>query len=75
MPKQAKGGKAGGAKKIKDLDPKGRAKKVKGGEEQRGLGRDLNRIANRDVQRIYNRDVVRATNDVAKAARDAVNPR
>ncbi len=74
MAKQAKGGKTG-AKKIKDLDPKGRAKKVKGGAEERGLGRDMNRIMNRDVQRIYNRDVVRATNDVAKAVRDAVNPR
>ena len=74
MTKRAKGGKADGAKKkIKDLDPKSRAKKVKGGEIH--LGRDVNRIANRDVQRVYNRDVTRAANDVGKAVRDAVNPR
>ena len=75
MTKRAKGGKAGGAKKIKDLDPKGTAKKVKGGAEERGLDRDLNRVMDRDAQRIYNRDVNRVGRNVGRAIRDAVNPR
>ncbi len=73
MAKQAKGKATGAKKKIKDLDPKSGAKKVKGGEIH--LGRDVKRIANRDVQRIYNRDVTRAANDAGRAARNTVNPR
>jgi hypothetical protein len=35
-------------KKIKDLDPKGRAKNVKGGD----LGRDIGRVTKRDLPRV-----------------------
>jgi len=72
MTKRAKPSKGAEGKKAKDLDPKAKGKKVKGGNT---IGRDVNRIMSRDVNRIANRDVQNVADAAGDAIRDTVNPR
>lgn len=74
MTKQAKKGK-GEAKKLKDLDPKGRGKAVKGGRTT--IGTQVERIASRvgtGVERI-GQNVERAGTGAGRGVERRVNPR
>lgn len=70
----------GAKKKVKDLQPKSRAKGVKGGAPKT-IGDHANRLVNRDVGRTTDRvgdvinDTGKAVNEVGKAVNRALNPR
>lgn len=59
-------------KRVKDLDPKGRAKKVKGGRTS--LGDQANRLVNRDASRVVKR-AGEAINDTGETFNRTLNPR